>query len=365
MNRQNNFDFLRLFAACQVMFSHSWNWLHLGDGNTSVALFSLLFSVPGVAIFFVISGFLVTDSYVRSSSIKSFFVKRSLRIYPALIANIAVMETALWVTGGLVVVGMWDYLSYLFVYFSTASRPWAIYLLYEPYTMSGFYAAAYPSGVLWTLTVELSFYLMLPILLEVWRRWNRAGTVLVVIAAAASWFMAQHVNLTNSYHPVLSLTAGPSLWMFAIGVLARLCWHRIRYLFEGKVVWWLVAHLAVTWWVAGGNYAYLSLNNATPVDAIRVMLLGGLVMSAAFSFPKPDLLRKQDLSYGIYLYHMLVIHTFVAIGWVGYWWLWLALPVATLVLASLSWFVIEKPTIGIRTILASRKLLATTATSYP
>ncbi|MBP2449456.1 peptidoglycan/LPS O-acetylase OafA/YrhL [Rhizobium leguminosarum] len=69
---RNNFDLLRLLAACQVMLSHAWNWLHLGDSLNGTAVFDLLFSVPGVAIFFVTSGFLVTDSYIRSGSAASF-----------------------------------------------------------------------------------------------------------------------------------------------------------------------------------------------------------------------------------------------------------------------------------------------------
>ncbi|MGO8484820.1 hypothetical protein AB9F39_37110, partial [Rhizobium leguminosarum] len=72
----------------------------------------------------------------RSSSADSFFVKRSLRIFPALFVNIAVMELALFVTGGLNVTGILKYLSYFTVYILTDARIWAVYFTYEPYTMS-------------------------------------------------------------------------------------------------------------------------------------------------------------------------------------------------------------------------------------
>ncbi|WP_064694839.1 nodulation protein NodX [Rhizobium aegyptiacum] len=353
---RNNFDLLRLFAACQVMFSHAWNWLHLGDSLNGTVAFNLLFSTPGVAIFFVISGFLVTDSYIRSSSAASFFVKRSLRIFPALFVNIAMMELALRVTGGLNVSGILQYLSYFTVYILTAARIWAVYFTYEPYTMSGFYGVSDPSGVLWTLTVELTFYLTLPTLLEIWRRWKRAGTLVVAVAALGSWVMAQHFNITDRYNPFLSVTVGPTFWIFSMGVLARLYWHRVSRIFEGKLLWWLATHLAITWWVAGTSAAFISINNAAPVDAFRIAILAGLVLSAAYSVPRPSLLRGQDLSYGIYLYHMLVMHTLIGIGWVGHWWLWIVEPVGTVVIAALSWALIEKPAMKLRASLVARRL---------
>src|SRR5260221_5801342 len=47
-------------------------------------LMHLVNAFPGVPIFFVISGFLISLSYERSSSLKSYCRNRVLRIYPGL-----------------------------------------------------------------------------------------------------------------------------------------------------------------------------------------------------------------------------------------------------------------------------------------
>lgn len=349
MNHRNNFDLLRLFAACQVMVTHACFWLHLNEGWSGTFAYRLLFSFPGVAIFFVISGFLVTDSYLRSTSVGSYFIKRSLRIFPALIVNIAVMELALLATGGSVILSAAKYLEYLTVYALTGARPWAIYASnYEPYISAGFFKAVYPSGVLWTISVELSFYLILPLALETYRRNRRLGVLVVVVAGVGSWVMAQHFNLTDKSNAFFSLTAGPSFWIFSFGVLGRLCWHRVQSLFIGKAGWWLAAHIGLLWFTANSPYAFVSINNAAPVDALLVAILAGLVLSLAFTRPAAHVLRGQDLSYGIYLYHMLVMHSLVALGLIGHWWLWIVEPAGTVVLAALSWLLIERPALRIR-----------------
>lgn len=338
------------------MFSHICAWQF--TGLDAIYPVKFLFSLPGVAIFFVISGFLVTDSYVRASSTGLYFIKRGLRIYPALIVNIAVMELAILATGSSQLLSSIKSVSYMAIYMLTGSQYWAINLVgFDTYIPTGFYKASYPSGVLWTITVELTFYLILPLLLEIWRRWNRAGAVLIVVAAVVSWVLSRHYNLTDKYDVFVSTTIGPNFWIFSLGMLARLYWDRVRVLFENKAVWWFGVHLVFT--LATMPYLPLgSVTPATPVDGLRVIVLAGLVLSLAYSFPLPDLLKGRDISYGIYLYHMLVIHTLVGLGFIWLWWLWFVGPALTIVLAALSWRFIEKPALRWRKSIAAPKLEA-------
>ncbi|MGO6966180.1 acyltransferase, partial [Rhizobium johnstonii] len=46
----------------------------------------------------------------------------------------------------------------------------------------------------------------------------------------------------------------------------------------------------------------------------------------------------------------------IGIGWVGHWWLWIVEPVGTVALAALSWALIEKPAMNLRTSLVARRL---------
>ncbi|WP_207977300.1 acyltransferase family protein [Metabacillus bambusae] len=85
--RQNNLDFLRFVAATLVIYSHAYpltgNDLlepinQITNGQTTLGAIA-------VYCFFVISGFLITQSFLYSRSIGSFIKARVLRIFPGLI----------------------------------------------------------------------------------------------------------------------------------------------------------------------------------------------------------------------------------------------------------------------------------------
>jgi peptidoglycan/LPS O-acetylase OafA/YrhL len=84
--RQNNIDFVRIFLALLVILSHSYP-LTLGHERTEPFMVLSRGQVTGghiaVDLFFILSGFLITASYERSSSAASFIRKRVARIYPA------------------------------------------------------------------------------------------------------------------------------------------------------------------------------------------------------------------------------------------------------------------------------------------
>ena len=79
-------------ATVGVVVTHSYALLGLPEKDflTKVTNSLLSFSRLGVYAFFVISGFLIANSLWHSENIKSFFWKRFLRIFPALIVVISI-----------------------------------------------------------------------------------------------------------------------------------------------------------------------------------------------------------------------------------------------------------------------------------
>ena len=83
--RRNNFDALRLIGAFLVLISHQFALSgrpepkFLGDSS---------FGHLGVLIFFSISGYLVTSSWLKDPHIARFIARRALRLVPALCASI-------------------------------------------------------------------------------------------------------------------------------------------------------------------------------------------------------------------------------------------------------------------------------------
>src|SRR5579864_9851466 len=89
-HRANNFDFVRLVAALSVVFSHSFL---IAEGTQAHEPFVVLtgnqcvLGLVGVFVFFVISGYLVTDSFCRHPNPSAFVLRRAARIYPGLAVN--------------------------------------------------------------------------------------------------------------------------------------------------------------------------------------------------------------------------------------------------------------------------------------
>ena len=86
----NNFDVLRIVFAWFVVISHSYflNGSSISDPLGWATENYLIFSYVGVKGFFVISGYLIFQSLIRSSSLMEYLTKRVLRIFPGLIVAV-------------------------------------------------------------------------------------------------------------------------------------------------------------------------------------------------------------------------------------------------------------------------------------
>lgn len=348
MEHENNFDLLRLFAASQVVYLHSVFHLQLPRGGM---LFDILSAFPGVTCFFIISGFLVSKSWLDSSP-AAYVIKRALRIYPALIANIAVLDLAMYLTGGFLQPVQWlKYPVHFILFAASASDYFADGINGVLFYGRGFFNG-YPSGVLWTLTVELSFYAVLPIPLEIYRRSKLAGAIVLAAMMIGSFLLDYGASEQfRAQHPLLNVTVPFYFWIFGIGIAARMLWPWLDRVVRNRMALWLPAYLvldmiiSMTVEMPPGGLLYLDTNGApTMVTALRVCLLALALLSCAYSFPRASrVLCGYDLSYAIYLYHMLVVTTLASLGVTGTAWLWPVIYGASAAIAWLSWRYIEAP----------------------
>ncbi|QMW03980.1 acyltransferase family protein [Spirosoma foliorum] len=93
LSRNNNFDLIRFFAAVFVIYSHSFDITGHQDIEPLKVLSNNYISIGtlSVYVFFVISGFLIQQSYDRSSSLLKYLFFRVIRIFPALIGMIVIL----------------------------------------------------------------------------------------------------------------------------------------------------------------------------------------------------------------------------------------------------------------------------------
>lgn len=359
----NNFDLLRLLAALQVAVGHSFTWLQVPLPKVIEELFR---SMPGVAVFFVISGFLITRSYVeRNQGLASYFARRALRIYPALWLQYVFVIVLMSVTGGFALYTLadprfWKWLGYAAV---VGSNFWASALtIYSPFSYDGLYKW-YPADVLWTIPVEIGFYLLVPLVFAHWlgRRGWVAPIVAVAFAASASYayvagpLLRDHGNLNST--GMIHSSPAPYLWLFLCGGVSAYYWRHLSSFFEGRAGWWLAAcaaGAALNWWLAGT--IDLSYRIPTALTIPRGVLLAGLVVSCAYSWTGLSRwMRGVDLSYGLYLFHLPFPFGMYYAGVGGKLWYVAVSLLIAFALAAASWVLVEKPALRMKAIFERRR----------
>jgi peptidoglycan/LPS O-acetylase OafA/YrhL len=337
-DKDNSFNAVRLFAALQVVYFHSFYYLKTG----TPVLTQMFQQVPGVPVFFALSGCLVLDSCLRARSVGEYGIKRAARIYPALLLNIIVLELLMQLTGAAVSASWPRTAFYEFLYGLTASDFIAADTAGVAARAGSLFFPFYPSGVLWTLTVELSFYLVVP-LLAMLSRSRVLMTSAIVALSVASFYYLTFVGVKASPYSraVVSVSVIPYFWMFAIGMLFRLWLPSVR-LATLMIVPLVLALIAIT--VVRGN-AWPDWRDLPPlILSAQMVIVGLLALCLGMSkWLRNDLLRRYDLSFGIYLWHMLAVTTLLALGFVGQWWLLPTVLGCTGAIALVSWVVLERP----------------------
>jgi len=156
---RNNFDALRLIAASSVVVFHSYVLLGKVAQEPLHARGFVDLGTLGVAVFFVISGYLVTGSYQRDPRLISFLTKRLLRILPGLL--VVLFATAFLLGPLVTTLPLKDYFA--------SPQTWLyplrnVFLYTVTYALPGvFEALPHPNAVngsLWSLWVEFTCYLL-------------------------------------------------------------------------------------------------------------------------------------------------------------------------------------------------------------
>ncbi|MEW6451208.1 MAG: acyltransferase [Pseudomonadota bacterium] len=330
MKHDNAFDALRLFAALLVIFGHAFRL----TGEAGPAFAGANVATTGVKIFFVVSGYLVAQSWLRDPHPGRFLRRRLLRIMPGLVAVVALTA--------LVLGPMITNLS-ASAYFAD-QRTW-LYLanlaFYPADELPGVFTANIApdeiNGSLWSLAPELSMYLLLPVLAIVSLTLTGAYRLFVL----AALLIALVTLLVVLPAPELRhwLIYGTRVWawfsvapFFLIGACFAFCgWDRF-----------------LNRWIACGLLLLLLV--PTPPLLTELLLIVSLpyIVLAFGTAPAPlggALMRRGDFSYGLYLYAFPIQQALVAtVGTPGG---ALGNFAITAILAggcaALSWHMIEKP----------------------
>jgi peptidoglycan/LPS O-acetylase OafA/YrhL len=103
----------------------------------------------------------------------------------------------------------------------------------------------------------------------------------------------------------------------------------------GKGLYWAIGYLA---------FVYL-VPDSIPKNMIQMLILAPCTIAIAYSIPglATKWLNNRDLSYGVYMYHGLILTILVEFNIKGSYWLLLGVFVVTMILSWLSYVYVETP----------------------
>jgi len=359
-------DSLRGLGAVCVVLTHTAFWS--GDYTRHGTLGTVLARLDvGVAIFFVLSGFLLSRAWLARAAdglaaprVRPYLWRRALRIVPLYVFTVV--------------------LAMVFVHDNRGASfgSWVSTLL----MLDTFHQATFPAGLtqMWSLAVEVSFYLLLPLVmwLLVGRtlRPRRVVAGLVVLAAVTVWWHLAGASPVGEGQPLQWLPA--FLTWFGAGIALALVEvlhsrghgsRAVRALVslgrQPGSCWTLAVALLLA---AATPLAGPSMFTApTPAESLTRNLLyagvgGLLVLSGVFADRRGTYARWAGsplprrlgwLSYGIFCLHLPILHL---VMWTTGWELFegrmlqisaIAL-VASVVAAEVSYRLLERPALRLK-----------------
>lgn len=321
----NNFDFIRFFLAYSVMFNH-FSTLTETDPFWFV---SGGFRVKG---FFIISGFLVMFSFLRSPDTKIFFQKRIRRIMPAYVLVIilcAILGFFLTTLPHKEFLSSSQFYSYLIGNLLTFNfiQP-NLPGVFDNNPMQAM------NGSLWTIKVELMLYMTIPIIYWLLKKYNK-------FICLASIYLLSFVYSTLCNY--MNDTTGQAIYEF------------FKRQFPGQMMYFCSGIIILAYFPTFRRY----MKYIFPVSIIififrdfilfrifEPIALASIIITIAYSFKWLHFFNKMgNFSYGIFLLHFPIIQTFIHFGLDKY------SPILTLLLTTvictylgtLSWKYVEKP----------------------
>ena len=328
--RKNSLNLFRLVLAALVLLAHSWYILGRGSGPSIEGENMGGWAVAG---FFVLSGFLITRSRIKTPP-GDFLLHRVARIYPAFIVVLVVTAFVFAPIALLAQEGS------LHGFLTTPTTPFAyiwgnIGLEIHHYDIGvTLQEVPYPgawNGSLWTLYYEFLCYLVVWVVgfLAFFRRSPILAVVMWVgsVAVYAGIGAAPRVGLDSSFE-----------------LFARL----LPFFLGGSVIYFVIERYGVSrllgFAALAGAVVVIVLIPRWGGQAAAPLLAYGLLALAAW-VRQPAWIARNDVSYGFYVYAWPVQQlTVLALGAQVWMPLYISITVVvTAVLAWLSWVLVERP----------------------
>jgi len=329
INRKtNNFDLIRLLLAITVAIVHlaylsSIDFLQVVDKYIN----------PEVAVdcFFVISGFLIFMSYDSSSSLSKYISKRLRRIFPGYITVVLFCAFFLYFVSTKSSLSEYfniDFLKYLFFNLTTLN-------FLHP-TLPGVFENSQiesVNGALWTIKIELMFYMSVPVIAYIISKYNRLYTIIFIYILAILYSYSM-IYLYHHYDSKIFLTLERQLpGQLAFFIAGAAVYYYYSYFYEKRYLFLIFAVIVL-----------LIDNYITDLYIFYPLAIAILVLYFASMFKYLGNFGKYgDFSFGVYIWHFPILQILIAKNMFENEFVGIALFILlTTIAAYLSWHFVEK-----------------------
>lgn len=299
INYFKGIDVLRFICATGVIFHHSTMLLNNKGFATNAEVHHRFSGAFFLDVFFIISGFLISLIIMReyqlgTFSIKNFYARRIIRIWP---------------------------LYFLVVLIKVIIIPLAQHTPWELLRTSLFYATTFTVNfqlitdtvepvytILWSICIEEHIYLLLPVLLFIFKgKFKIIGWVLV-ITGFYSWIYFKNIPSASGYNTAYFVSTS-YFYFFGIGTLIAYFYNqgvKLELLFKP------IVQIPILFIMALVIFNFIPYNYSLGKSILINGLFGGYLVWAAtqktFIINLNEKVSKYlgNISYGMYLIHIMI-----------------------------------------------------------
>ena len=336
-SRENNFTLLRFLAAFMVILSHNFSvWGQKAPVLNEYSSFAGI----GVDIFFVISGFLITKSWLNNPNIIVFFWNRGLRIFPGLIVItlfsvfiIGLLVTTLPIKEYLLNPITWKYIGNIFLFPLRSNLPG----VFENNPIQSTI-----NGALWSLPLEFFMYFSIAVigitgLLN--KRIFMLGTFLSLL------ILDFYVHNNPKLYQDMYLFSFMPIWM-GLRLFVYFFAGSISYLYREKIyINSKLAIIALFFLILPMRTQYIFIISYIALPYLIFYFVYGINNLSMQNFGK-----YGDFSYGLYIYAWPIQQTLIYLfePQINFLIFSISVSLITFFLAFISWHLIEEKALKLK-----------------
>lgn len=295
ISRENNYGILRVICATAVIYGH----MHILMGEAPPVLFGNGVHALGFKLLMILSGYMITQSCIYEKIWWKYFVKRIIRILPALICSTIVT----------IVIGAFctpvDFKTY---WTGTNTKAYLLNILLNPrfvltdtFIENPYYAV---NGSIWALPIEFSLYIVIFIALKLLCKCKYKKWILAGITVALSFYqMARVLFFPNAIYVVWGTD-----WVNAISLYPFFFMGALYAVTDVKKYCNLQVAFILLFVISG-----ISWKNSWSYEMMIIYALPYIIISFGECM-KPifkNFMKNTDVSYGMYLYGFVVQQIFI------------------------------------------------------